>query len=92
MNDVVSPGALKSEEQDALQECRKEMQALFAEIGRLWYQQMAMGARVGRLEDSAQNILNGVGERLQIPKGVGWQIDGSGVVWVKAPPVPEVAE
>ena len=91
-NNIVSPGSLLSEEQNALQECRQEMQALFAEMGRLWYQQMTMGVRVSRLEETAQKILNGVGDRLQIPKGVNWQIDKEGTIWMSAPSVPEVVE
>lgn len=79
-------GSVLPDEQARLVSFRQQMTQLQMEIGALEIRKARMLGAMSNMEEQAQVVLNGIGNRLNVPQGQHWQIlPDSRVVLVNNP-------
>jgi len=65
-------GKLSDEERDSLTQMRQHSQEVLIKIGQIRVQEMRLLARLDQMDAGAQEIMNKISSRLEVPEGQQW--------------------
>ena len=75
-------GRMEEAESNAVNNLRRQANAVISEIGQLEVRKARMLGTLGAIEAEAQKVMNAVAQRLGIPEGQPWQASPDGSVRV----------